>query len=173
MAVTVTVEDGTGLAGANAYNTVALWKVFATQHGYDYSAYDDDNIGAAVIRTTSAIDARYRARFPGFRLNLRAQALEWPRTGAIDIYGYTITGNEVPVEIVNAVNEGVWRELQDPGVLAPDLERGGNVKAIKAGSVAIEYANNATAMTFFTAIDNALSGLLIAAGSYSGRAERV
>jgi hypothetical protein len=66
----------------------------------------------------------------------------------------------VPIEIVHATIEAAVRELATPGSLAPDLERGGAIKSLRAGSVGIEYMGNAPAETIFTLIDGILSGLL-------------
>jgi hypothetical protein len=42
----------------------------------------------------------------------------------------------------------------------PDLDRGGTIKSVKAGSVSVEYAANAQANTTFQLIDGILAPLI-------------
>lgn len=189
MPVVVIVEDGSGIENANSYQSVQDWKAYADQHGWDYSAFDDDQIGSSIIRATSAIDLLYESRFPGVQTYEAAQALQWPRKAGYvfngvfylgypetvaNAAGWPIPKNSVPDAIVKATAEGAWRELQSPGSLAPDLERGGAIKSIKAGSVGIEYRDTAPAGTIYTVLDGLMASLLGAAASqYSGRVVRV
>lgn len=151
------VEDGTGLAGANSYVSEAEFEAYCDASALTIEAGDED---AALVRATRYIDGEYRLRFPGTRLNGRAQALEWPRKDAVDQFGDDIDDDEVPVEIKNATCEAAVRELADPGSLSPDLERGGKIKELAAGSVDIIYADGAPAETIFSIIDKALSGIV-------------
>lgn len=168
----IVVEDGTGLANANSYASEGTLEVYADNHGVTLATGDAE---AALIRATAAIDATYRGRFPGYKTNGRDQALELPRLAGYDIEGNLLPADEVWTEVVNATCEAAIRELIEPGSMMPDLERGGNIKSLKAGSVAIEYGANATARTTFTVIDGILSGILISgsAGGLFGRAVRV
>ena len=148
---------------------------------------------ASLRRATAYIDNMYRTRFVGFRTARRLQALEWPRTGAYysappvgdlpypfggmgysSLYGYdVIPVNVIPVEIANAVCEAALREAVDPGSLNPDLEKGGAIAhRVKAGSVEVEYRGAASALTTYTAIARALSGLLTPANPYSANLGR-
>lgn len=171
--MTLIVEDGTGLANADAYVSLDDCVAYATARGLTFPSSPADAAEQAIIRATSAIDAMYRSRFPGQRLNGRAQALEWPRKNAYDAAGETVESDAVPVEIVSATCEAAIRELATPGSMMPDLERGGGIRSLKAGSVAIEYSGNASALTTYTTINGILSGLLSAASmSFIGVAVR-
>lgn len=171
--MTIIVEDGTAPADANAYVSVDDCAAYCDARGLTFGTSPTTAGEEAIIRATAAIDARYRGRFPGYRTNGRGQSLEWPRTGALDAEYQPIGGDEIPVEIIHATCEAAVREIAEPGSMMPDLERGGGVKRLKAGSVEIEYGSNATAQTTFTLIDGILSPLLGAAvSSYVGRAER-
>ncbi|PWJ88363.1 hypothetical protein C8D77_11185 [Mesorhizobium loti] len=151
------VEDGTGLAGANSYVSVADFEAYLDSRATALPSGDEEG---ALIRATDFIDGEYRLRFPGKRLLGRTQALEWPRKEAVDQFGEDIDDDEVPVEIKNATCEAAVRELADPGSLSPDLERGGKIKELKAGSVDITYTDGAPAETIFSIIDKALSGII-------------
>lgn len=158
--MSLNVETGTGDADSDAYVSVADCATYATARGLTFPTSPAGPAEAAIIRATAAIDAMYRARFPGQRLNGRTQALEWPRKYASDAEGNPIAEDEIPQEVINATCEAAVRELAAPNSMMPDLERGGQIKSIKAGSVAIEYGGNATARTAFTLIDGILAGLL-------------
>lgn len=170
----LTVEDGTGLADAESYVSVADCEAYCTARGLTFSTGATPDKEAALRRATSYIDGAYRARFIGWRTNGRAQALAWPRRDAFDVAtGEYLVSDEIPPELVAATCEAAVRELAEPGALAPDLERGGAIRSLKAGSVGIEYAGNAPVATTFTAIENALAPLLNSTGGgLVGRAVR-
>lgn len=159
------VEDGSGVEDANSYLDVAAFKEYADARGLSYEGKSDPFIEQALIRGTTWLDSAYRARWPGVRLNGRSQALSWPRFGATDADGEEIAEDEIPQEVLDATAEAAFRELSAPGSLSPDLERGGAVRRLKAGSVEVEYATTAAAGTTFSAIDGILSGLLTGGGS--------
>jgi hypothetical protein len=155
----ITVEDGTGLASADAYVSVAEAEAYAAARGAGFptplTAQEQ-----AIVRATAYLDARYGGAFTGQRLRSREQALAWPRSGAVDAEGAAVDSASVPREIRNAACEAAIRELATPGGLAPDLERGGAIKSLQAGSVEVVYADGATPLTVMQTIDNALAGLI-------------
>jgi hypothetical protein len=196
--MSLAVEDGTGLANADSYVSVADCATYATDRALSFPTTDNAACEAALRRATAAIDNRYRLRFTGYRTHRRAQALEWPRTGAyyytpqagdmpfgqLGGYGYgygygyglyeydQITSSQIPVEIIHATCEGAVRELASPGCLAPDLKRGNAIRTLKAGSVSIEYEGNAPHQTVYHAIRQALSALLTPDSTMAGHASR-
>lgn len=154
------VEDGTGVAGANGYVTMEEANDYASARGLTFAASPSTTGEQAIIRATASLDAIYRARFSGYKTNGRDQNLEWPRTGAWDAEGNAIATDEIPAEIKNACIEMAVRELADPGSMTPDLERGGEIRSMQAGSVRIDYGAAASATTTFQTIDGILAGLL-------------
>lgn len=162
--MTLVVEDGSGISGAESYVSVADCVTYAENHGLAFSDDDETAAEAALRRATTYLDNTYRARFPGYRRNFRAQALEWPRTSVLDISGYPVPYDQVPIEIVNATCEAAVRELAAPGGLSPDVTPGGIAKSLKAGSVQIEYAigagNAASQQPVSTLIDGILGPLI-------------
>jgi len=151
------LEDGTGLADATSYASEDDFDTYTEDRGYTVTVGDTE---AALIRATQILDATYRREFPGSRTNGRAQALEWPRTGATDFNGDDIDEDEVPIEIIEATCELALRELASPGSTMPDLDRGGTVHRVRAGSVEVEYGANASATTTFQLIDGILAPLI-------------
>lgn len=155
-----------------------------------------DAKASALIRATKWLDGRYRGRYPGYRTIGRAQALEWPRVGAYTydpdngrsnayagglgyyqssqyLFGYNyLASNIVPREIIAATFEGAARELGTYGALAPDLERGGAIHQIKAGTAEVTYEAGANPNTLFQVVDLILASLLMGGSPYSSRAMR-
>ena len=187
------VETGAGVLGADAYVSALDCANYATARGLAFGSGTDAD--AAVRRGTAYIDNTYRLCFPGYRTFRRVQGLEWPRTGAFyqypdnvsSPYAYGLNGsgygyaawpfdpigiNTVPPEIIAATCEAAVREFAEPGVLLPDLERGGGVSLLKAGSVEVKYGAGSSAVTVFQQIEAALSGLIGARSSYTARATR-
>lgn len=182
------VETGVGIINADSYVATADCAAYALSRGLTFGS--DALADAALRRATAYVDNQYRLRFPGYRTFRRAQALEWPRTNAY--YTYTTPPGPVPVysvayayfpydlvpatsippEIITATCEAAIREYAEPGVLQPDLDRGGAVSLLKAGSVEVKYAAGAPAQTVFQIIDAALSGLIGVQSAYSARAVR-
>lgn len=158
--MSIVVEDGSGLPDSNAYVSVDACASYCSDRGLTFGSSPTVTGEQAIIRASAAIDAIYREQFPGYKRNGRAQAMEWPRANAFDNAGEIIANDEIPVEIVQATCEAAVRELADPGSMMPDLERGGGIRRLKAGSVEIEYGANAQNQTTFQTIGNLLSGLL-------------
>lgn len=165
------VEDGSGKANAESYVSVADCSTYCDARGLTFSSADTDDKEAALRRATKSLDALYGRRFPGARTNGRDQALMWPRTGAADAEGEAIASDEIPQEIIDATCELALRELAIPGSTAPDLERGGQIRSLKAGSVAIEYAGGAPATTIYSVVNGILAPILAAPAVASFQAE--
>jgi hypothetical protein len=96
---------------------------------------------AAIRRATDYIAGRYNAR-----------------------WNVAFDESDIPDEVEYAIAEAALRELMVPRSLTPDLKRGGAIKSVQAGSVAVTYMDGATNETVFTAIDNLLSSLVLGSG---------
>lgn len=126
----------------------------------------DEHREAALLRASEWIDAEFGSRFPGVRTEGRDQERAWPRVGSdgsvvTDLEGNEIDDDLVPIEVERATYAAALIELTDPGTLGADLERGGAVKRLKAGSVEVEYADGAPIETTRRTVLNALSGLIV------------
>lgn len=157
------VETGSGLSSprADSYNSLDEIETYAADHGLTFVTSPAEQAEAAARRAAVWLDGAYRDRLPGTRTNGREQGLAWPRTGATDIDGNEIADDEIPAEWKAAHAEAAIKELASPGTLSPDLDRGGDIKRMRAGSVEIEYKDGAPATTVFSAIDSILSGLIV------------
>jgi hypothetical protein len=120
--MTLIVEDGTGVANANSYISVADARTYASARGTTLPS-DDSAVEALILQGMSYIEAQ-RARFQGsktytgvvgfhdddwFPIPLppdvnthAAQALQWPR---YDVYidDIPLSGSAIPVELVSAL----------------------------------------------------------------------
>ncbi len=151
----ITVEDGTGIADANAYCDEDFLDTYTDDRAITLA---DGDAEAAIIRASAAIDAIYRGRFPGYRTHGRRQGMEWPRVAVYDAEWLPIANNEIPIEIKNAVCEFAIRELIEAGSSMPDLDP--TLRSVQAGSVRLEYAANANPQTIFQLVDGILARLL-------------
>lgn len=97
-----TVENGSGMADATAYISVAAFRAHQADRGRDVSSITDDDAETAIVRATDYIDQRFGRDFRGYR-TLTDQALAWPRIDAYDNSGDPING--IPRLLVRACAE--------------------------------------------------------------------
>jgi len=103
----LTVEDGTGLANADAYISIADAETYFANFGRvttTWNALDTAAKESKVRSATQHLDRYYGGGFSGFRAD-RDQSLEWPRRGAVDDNGWTIDSDAVPVVVQRAMAE--------------------------------------------------------------------
>lgn len=93
------VEDGSGVAGANSYVSVADAKVWAGARGLTLPSADAD-IEKLIVKAMDLVES-YRSRFSGSKTD-SAQALQWPRTGA-SLDGAELDDDVIPTELKSAV----------------------------------------------------------------------
>lgn len=158
----IIVEDGGLVPGANS---------FATLDQADAYHSDMGNLSWQEASETIRIQALIRA---GRYLNSLAwkgvcksqdQDMSWPRTGVADRDGRAVAEGKVPKSVVMAQCEAAAREVESPGALEPDLERGGLVAASKVDCLETTWLDSAPAGTVFTAVKGLLAGYLRTPGS--------
>ena len=130
-----TVEDGTGLAAANAYLSIADFQAHHADRGIDVTAMTDPEIQAAVVKSTDYIDKRFGRRFRGYKTT-QAQGLEWPRVDAYTDDDYLFDG--VPRPLEKATAEYAWIVHQLSRDLAPMPTPGFSILDPADGSVTSE-----------------------------------
>lgn len=136
------VEDGTGLAAADSYLSVADANAYHSAMGYaDWDGASDATKEAALRRATQYIDARYR--FRGEPLT-SSQALAWPRAG----YDWPQR------RIQQATAELALRALA--GALHSDQSTG-EVARESVGPITVEYAaSGLSGQTRYAIVDDLL-----------------
>lgn len=160
--MTLIVETGSGSASSESYVSASDCASYATARGLTFPASPADAAEAALRRATAYMDNTYRTRFPGQRKHFRLQALEWPRVGVVDMNGFPISADEIPIEIVRATCEVAIRELADPGSMSPDVVPGEVSRRMKAGSVEIEYAIGGGGVASQQPVSPIIDGILAA-----------
>lgn len=120
MAFVFLLEDGTGLAGANAYVDVAFCDDY--HEGRGYTAWTQGTVTdlqkqAAIVRATDHMDRLWGRRYRGYK-ETDSQSLEWPRLDAYDDDDYGL--DQLPPQLTAACAEYALRSLIVT-VLAPDV----------------------------------------------------
>src|SRR4051812_42111718 len=94
----LTIEDGSGVSGANSYASVADARAYALARGLTFSAVDGDVETALVL----ACDKLETYRFRGLKTD-EAQALQWPRKCVyIENALHPLADDAIPARIVQA-----------------------------------------------------------------------
>lgn len=162
----LTVEDGSGIVGAESYGTVAAIRLRWDDVGYLHSGYTDTQVEAAARRATEWLEGVYRSRLPGTPLNAD-QGLHFPATGAVDVYGRELAG--IPSAMFRAQCEATYREVVTPNSLTPDIVLADSasraVKRRKVGPGGVEreferVENPDDLKPMLTAVDSLLSKIL-------------
>lgn len=161
--MSIIVEDGTGLANAESYVSVANADAYHASIGNSTWTGTDPVKETALRRAVRYLDGSYRLRFKGIK-NKSTQALEWPRAGVIDPSGWVQSSIALPAVLISATCEAALRELVSPNSLQPDLARGGAILSTElvAGPVSTSttYASGADPSDVITVLDDLLSGLI-------------
>jgi hypothetical protein len=123
------VEDGTIVAGANSYNTLAEITAYATLRQDVYALAwleaDESNQVAAAIIAADYMDKRWcftsTITDPGTDV-LAAQDLEWPRLEQIDSRGVVVAEDEVPGWVTDSHAEYAIRAIDTTTFIAKALQ---------------------------------------------------
>lgn len=159
--MSLVTEDGTGVAGAESYASVAgvdtHWAARAhTALAATWTVATTANKEGALREATDYLDASFSQYYRGKRAG-RVQGLEWPRSGANDDSGYPLPG--LPAELVKATCELAARALSAP--LVADLARGGKVKRERVeGAIEVEYTDGAPTQTSYGVVNQTLAPIL-------------
>lgn len=136
----IVVEDGTGLANAVSYLSVAN----ADSHhaargnvrwttGAAAAVVTNEQKEAALVKATDFLDKFFGRKFIGGKYS-QEQALAWPREDAIDPNGFDLR-LEVPRQLKMATAELALRALLYD-VLAPDIPGSASSQSMAAGATA-------------------------------------
>lgn len=146
MSLTVGTDTYVSLANADTY--------WANHYdSADWDAATDANKEKALRVATQYVDKRYS--WIGSHPGTSSQNLAWPRLNAVDKQGRTRTG--IPDEIKDATAWLAQEEIRT-GILR-SKSRGGAIKNVKAGSVAVEFEDNAPSQPSYDYADLLLSNI--------------
>ena len=160
--MTLTVTPGSATADSYA-SLVAALAYHAAKGNAAWATATDANREPALRRATAWVDMAYRGRWSGYRVYGRVQALDWPRSGVVDLEGYTVDYLTIPPEVVNATCEAALRELASVGSLTPDYIASQQVKSAAAGPVSVTFkdgSGSASIAPILMVVDGLLARLL-------------
>ncbi len=165
------IEDGTIVANANSFITVAEWETYLALYGKAATGTETDK-ETALIKAQRAISTRYN--FDGTLVE-QTQSTCLPRNWSKPIKGFTIANNVVPQDFKDAQAELAFdiQEGADPFANATEGALGPKTKQRdKAGPVETEseYGNGGTpydprSMSNYTSTNDLLRPYLAAGSS--------
>lgn len=141
--MTLIVEDGTGVYGAESYGSVADADIYwgnRTHTGF-YTTWNAAAVAAkegAAREASDYLDAEYGRFYLGIRAG-DAQGRDWPRTGAVDAQGRPVPN--LPPEIIKATFELSARAIV--ARLDKDKARGGMIESVGAGPARVTFSKDA------------------------------
>ena len=164
----LTIEDGTGVAGADSYLSVANADSYHAAMGNAAWAEEEEAVKEQALRQAALyIDRVWGSRFSGVP-STSTQGLEWPRLGSCDRNGFSMD-HKVPAKVATAASELALRALSND--LQPDLDWGGVIKKQTSMIGPIreetEYGSIAKADAVYARISDTLAPLLRRSGTVS------
>lgn len=163
--MSLVTEDGTGLAGAESFVSVADADTYhSVRANAAWALLTTANKEAALRQATEYMDAVYA--WAGTRGN-DTQALGWPRYGVV-VDGVSVDSDAVPTAIARACAELALRASSAD--LAPDVGR--QKSREKVGPIEVEYSTSAPAYTTYRQIDAMLSRYIVGGRGASRFVER-
>jgi hypothetical protein len=138
--VTLIVETGVGVAGANTYASRATVDTYHDERGnVAWAAISASTRDVWILRAAEMLDASYAWRG---EIASETQAMRWPRSGVCDRDGREIAASVVPASIVRAQSELALLLSAGQGVggsFGSVSTSPGGIKRAKAGAVEVEY----------------------------------
>ena len=137
MAITITVEDGSNVANANSFVTIAEARSYAVERGVTLPVADD-SLAVMLIKACDYLEAQAN-RYQGEITN-ESQALQWPR---IDVYisgsKTAFPSNAIPKQLKSAQSSLVVAISEGVDVM-PNYSAGGFVTEETVGPITSKYA---------------------------------
>lgn len=157
-------EDGSNVAGAESYETVAGADLYHSNRGNAaWAALSTTAKEQSLRKATDYMAQAYRKRWRGYR-SYATQALDWPRQQIViddSVLNSWIDYTTIPTEIKAACSELALKASS--AELAPDIERETASEAI--GSISVSYFQGSKQNTTYRAVDLMLKHLLINDGN--------
>ena len=153
MTATIIVEDGTIVAGANSYVSIADLDTYASDRGVTITGTQADLI-------IQAMDYIESLQFIGLQLT-ENQALSWPRSDAVKKRIYWYDTDEIPQCLIDAVCETALAVDAGNSPLN-NIDRA--TKKEKVGDLEVEYKDGSASSTIVKKINAKLKALIIGGG---------
>ena len=161
------VEDGTGLADADSYCSVAYADAYhAAMGSAAWAALTAEAKEQALRRAAAFMSLHLGGRSWAGRRSLQTQALDGPRTDVPDLdFGGVISPDIVPAAIKKACAELAGKSAGGVDI-APDL--GQAVKAERVGPIAVTYADAVQRSTVIQSVALLLAPFIQSSGAGFG-----
>lgn len=160
----LTVENGTGLANAESYISVADANSYHNLRGNTtWLTISTQEAEEALRRATDYMQQVYAGLWYGYKTT-DTQALDWPRQDVPKLdtaYGNYYLNNVIPQELKNACAELAFRAAR--GELLADI--GQAVKREKIDALEVEYSEFSPQSKRYPAIDSLLSKFMAQSSS--------
>jgi len=151
--MSIVVENGTGLASADSYLSVADADTYHSDRANTSWTGTDEVKEIALRKATQYLDSTYN--WIG-KIYSTTQSLSWPRVGVLDRQGRDLEGS-VPQPIKNAIAELAMISLTLD--LVSNTTSDDYIKREKVGPLETEYKDGAPAQTEYNFVARILSGL--------------
>jgi len=152
----IIVEDGSIVAGANSYITIAGLVDFLDN--YDINLPNNIHDQAHLLQAKDVLESLW-AQYKGEMVDPATQSLQWPRKNA-DLFGELIPETTIPQRLIDAQ---CWLAYYDHiGYTLEAISNGKIVLREKVDVIEREYADQGTSLAqpIFKKVDNLLAPLL-------------
>lgn len=153
----LTLEDGSGVAGAVSFVDLAFATAFHLARGNAGWVGTDAVKESALVRAFDYLSNEKRYRYRGVRTTA-VQVAPFPRTGCSELGGLEIGANAIPWRMKNAQCVAALAALT--GALEAALERGGAISSESVGPISVSYAADAPRETVYTGVDGLLEPIV-------------
>lgn len=151
----LTIEDGTNVANADSYITVAEYNTWADARFGSGRSTAPATDAAAEQLILRAMDYFEGLEFQGIK-TYESQALQWPRAWVV-IDGYAKESDEIPTEVKKALYELTYAEELGDGELN-QVER--KVQSETVGPISVTYSSGSASNTLNPGVTKAIRKLL-------------
>ncbi len=157
------VEDGTVVANAESYLSVADANTYWTAHGAPATWTGTEAVKETALRmATQYLDAVYGGRWLGERYD-EDQVLDWPRE-RVEVDGVWLDETPLPRQLREACAELAHRHLTESGGLLPDVSTKRDIASESVGvgpiSKSTSYVGSKPEYAKFSMVERLLSRLL-------------
>lgn len=161
--MTLIVEDGTIVAGANSFATVAYALDYLTSRGDStFADAEQADQETALVRACDYLRDEILFSYRGQRI-VHDQPLPWPRTGASIYRGPPIPENVVPKAIIDAQCELCFKALTSN--IQPDITHSGGIASETIGPISTSYFKSVDPRVLITAVMGLLQPYVLVQGT--------
>jgi len=132
--MTIIVEDGSNVSGANSYVSLIDARAILTPLGQDLDL-DDETAEQQILNAARYIEA-FRQSFKGWKTT-SSQAMQWPRAW-VTIDGSSIGSDIIPQDLIDAQTFAAY-EFSNGQVLQPSLSGQSIASEEVVGAVKVSY----------------------------------